>query len=282
MIDLIIPIYNAKSTLDLTLMSIKMQTIIDKITVYLIDDCSKDNYEEILENHKDMNIIYKRLDKNSGPAVARQVGIDISSNKYIMFIDADDLFYDTDSVKKLLNTIEDDYDYAVGITIEEKRQIEIMNESDLHGKIYRRKFIEEKNIRFNNTRFHEDNYFNNLVLLSEPRMKELLEDVYIYVNNNESITNIQQEKEFERLEIYISNLKELIEEAKKRNCKRERIINMLFYKVKYFNRIWENFTEEQKNTFKLWLKKYNLKIEKYLNNTSYETLYEEMLNEYSY
>jgi glycosyltransferase involved in cell wall biosynthesis len=282
MIDLIIPIYNAKSTLDLTLMSIKMQTIIDKITVYLIDDCSKDNYEEILENHKDMNIIYKRLDKNSGPAVARQVGIDISSNKYIMFIDADDLFYDTDSVKKLLNTIEDDYDYAVGITIEEKRQIEIMNESDLHGKIYRRKFIEEKNIRFNNTRFHEDNYFNNLVLLSEPRMKELLEDVYIYVNNNESITNVQQEKEFERLEIYISNLKELIEEAKKRNCKRERIINMLFYKVKYFNRIWENFTEEQKNTFKLWLKKYNLKIEKYLNNTSYETLYEEMLNEYSY
>lgn len=282
MIDLIIPIYNAKSTLDLTLMSIKMQTIIDKITVYLIDDCSKDNYEEILENHKDMNIIYKRLDKNSGPAVARQVGIDISSNKYIMFIDADDLFYDTDSVKKLLNTIEDDYDYAVGITIEEKRQIEIMNESDLHGKIYRRKFIEEKNIRFNNTRFHEDNYFNNLVLLSEPRMKELLEDVYIYVNNNESITNVQQEKEFERLEIYISNLKELIEEAKKRNCKRDKIINMLFYKVKYFNRIWENFTEEQKNTFKLWLKKYNLKIEKYLNNTSYETLYEEMLNEYSY
>ena len=31
MIDLIIPIYNAEKTLDLTLMSIKMQTIIDKI-----------------------------------------------------------------------------------------------------------------------------------------------------------------------------------------------------------------------------------------------------------
>ena len=54
MIDLIIPIYNAEKTLDLTLMSIKMQTIIDKITVYLIDDCSKDNYDKTLNNHKDM------------------------------------------------------------------------------------------------------------------------------------------------------------------------------------------------------------------------------------
>ena len=36
MIDLIIPVYNAEKTLELTLMSIKMQTIIDKITVYLM------------------------------------------------------------------------------------------------------------------------------------------------------------------------------------------------------------------------------------------------------
>ena len=121
MIDLIIPVYNAEKTLELTLMSIKMQTIIDKITVYLIDDFSKDNYDEILNNHKDINIIYKKLEKNSGPAVARQKGIDISSNKYIMFIDADDLFYDTDSVKRLYETIEQGYDYVAGFTYEEKR-----------------------------------------------------------------------------------------------------------------------------------------------------------------
>lgn len=282
MIDLIIPIYNAKNTLDFTLMSIKMQTIIDKITVYLIDDCSEDNYEEILNNHKDMNIIYKRLDKNSGPAVARQEGINISANDYIMFIDADDLFYDTDSVKKLLNAIKDDYDYAVGITIEEKRQIEIMNESDLHGKIYRRKFIEEKNIKFNNTSFHEDNYFNNLVLISEPRIKEILEKVYIYVENDKSITNSQKEKEFERLEIYISNLKELIEEAKKRKIKREIVISLLVKKIKYFNNINKSFTNKQKKTFERWLKKYNLNLEKYIKNTNYKTLYDKMFNEYLY
>lgn len=282
MIDLIIPIYNAEKTLDLTLMSIKMQTIIDKITVYLIDDCSKDNYDKTLNNHKDMNIVYKRLDKNSGPAVARQVGIDISSNKYIMFIDADDLFYDTDSVKRLYEIIEEGYDYVVGCTYEEKREIKIQNESDLHGKIYRRQFIEDNDIKFNETRVHEDNYFNNLVLACDPLTKKILDYVYIYVDNDESITNSQREKEFDRLEILLSNMRQLLDESKKRNCNRETIAYLMFIKVKYFNRIYPDFTKEQQEKFKLWIKKYNLKIEKYLERTDLEEIYDEMLKEYSY
>lgn len=282
MIDLIIPIYNAKNTLDLTLMSIKMQTILNKINVYLIDDCSEDNYDKIINNYKDMNIIYKKLDKNSGPAVARQVGMDISSSDYIMFIDADDLFYDADSVKKLYSEIEKGFDYVIGITYEEKRKIKIMNESDLHGKIYRRKFIEDNQIRFNNTRFHEDNYFNNLVLACEPLIKKIFDFVYIYVYNEESITNIQKEKEFERLEILLSNMRQLLDESKKRNCNRKIIAYLMFIKVKYFNQIYLEFTKEQKEKFKLWIKKYNLKIEKYLERTDLEEIYDEMLKEYSY
>ena len=282
MIDLIIPIYNAKKTLDLTLMSIKMQTILNKINVYLIDDCSEDNYDEIINNYKDMNIIYKKLDKNSGPAVARQVGMDISSSDYIMFIDADDLFYDADSVKKLYSEIEKGYDYVIGITYEEKRKIKIMNESDLHGKIYRRNFIEKNKIKFNNTRFHEDNYFNNLIQACEPSINKISDFVYIYVCNEESITNIQKEKEFERLEILLSNMRQLLDESKKRNCNRKKIAYLMFIKVKYFNQICLEFTKEQKEEFKLWIKKYNLKIEKYLERTDLEEIYDEMLKEYSY
>lgn len=282
MIDLIIPIYNAKNTLDLTLMSIKMQTILNKINVYLIDDCSEDNYDEIINNYKDMNIIYKKLDKNSGPAVARQVGMDISSSDYIMFIDADDLFYDADSVKKLYSEIEKGFDYVIGVTYEEKRKIKIMNESDLHGKIYRRNFIEKNKIKFNNTRFHEDNYFNNLIQACEPSINKISDFVYIYVCNEESITNIQKEKEFERLEILLSNMRQLLDESKKRNCNRKKIAYLMFIKVKYFNQIYLEFTKEQKEEFKLWIKKYNLKIEKYLERTDLEEIYDEMLKEYSY
>ena len=277
MIDIIIPIYNARKTLELTLMSIKLQTIIDKINIYLIDDNSSEDYKDILNKYKDMNIIYKKLDKNNGPAVARQKGIEMSSSKYIMFIDADDLLYDADSIKKLFNKIEEDYDYVVGITIDEKQNTQIMNESDLHGKIYKREFLLKNNIKFNNTRVHEDNYFNNLVLLCEPKQKEILENVYIYVDNKDSITNINKEKEFENLEIYISNIKEIIEEATTRNIEKDLIIKYLIMKLKYINRIYNKLSEKQQEIFKNWLEKYDIKLEKYINNTQYDKIYNELL-----
>ena len=277
MIDIIIPVYNARKTLELTLMSIKLQTIIDKINIYLIDDHSSEDYKDILNKYKDMNIIYIKLDKNNGPAVARQKGIEMSSSKYIMFIDADDLLYDADSIKKLYNKIEEDYDYVVGITIDEKQNTQIMNESDLHGKIYKREFLLKNNIKFNNTRVHEDNYFNNLVLLCEPKQKEILENVYIYVDNKDSITNINKEKEFENLEIYISNIKEIIEEATKRNIEKDLIIKYLIMKLKYINRIYNKLSEKQQEIFKNWLKKYDIKLEKYINNTQYDEIYNELL-----
>ena len=277
MIDIIIPVYNARKTLELTLMSIKLQTIIDKINIYLIDDNSSEDYKDILNKYKDMNIIYKKLDKNNGPAVARQKGIEMSSSKYIMFIDADDLLYDADSIKKLFNKIEEDYDYVVGITIDEKQNTQIMNESDLHGKIYKREFLLKNNIKFNNTRVHEDNYFNNLVLLCEPKQKEILENVYIYVDNKDSITNINKEKEFENLEIYISNIKEIIEEATKRNIEKDLIIKYLIMKLKYINRIYNKLSEKQQEIFKNWLEKYDIKLEKYINNTQYDKIYNELL-----
>ena len=277
MIDIIIPIYNARKTLELTLMSIKLQTIINKINIYLIDDNSSEDYKDILNKYKDMNIIYIKLDKNNGPAVARQKGIEMSSSKYIMFIDADDLLYDADSIKKLYNKIEEDYDYVVGITIDEKQNTQIMNESDLHGKIYKREFLLKNNIKFNNTRVHEDNYFNNLVLLCEPKQKEILENVYIYVDNKDSITNINKEKEFDNLEIYISNIKEIIEEATTRNIEKDLIIKYLIMKLKYINRIYNKLSEKQQEIFKNWLEKYDIKLEKYINNTQYDKIYNELL-----
>ena len=135
----------------------------------------------------------------------------------------------------------------------------------------------KNNIKFNNTRIHEDNYFNNLVLLCEPKQKELLENIYIYVDNKDSITNINKEKEFENLEIYISNIKEIIEEATKRNIEKDLIIKYLIMKLKYINRIYNKLSEKQQEIFKNWLKKYDIKLEKYINNTQYDEIYNELL-----
>ena len=282
MIDIIIPIYNSGNTLEKTLMSLKLQTLIDKINIYLIDDNSIENYDELLIKYKDMNINYLKLDKNVGPGQARQKGLEISNGEYILFIDSDDLFYDSDSIKNLYEEIIKGYDYVIGITYEEKRQIEIYNSSDLHGKIYRRKFLEDNSISFNKTRIHEDNYFNNLVLLCNPKEYELLEKVYIYVDNKDSITNTSMSNEFKNYEIMISNIKELLEEAKKRNCDKEKIIAFILNKINYFNRIFLSFTDTEKNVFIEWIKQYNLKIENYINNDNSIQICEELYNNYQY
>ena len=72
MIDIIIPAYNAHNTIKKTLISICMQTVKDKINVYIIDDCSNEDYKEIINIFKDkINIKYYKLKENSGPGVAR-------------------------------------------------------------------------------------------------------------------------------------------------------------------------------------------------------------------
>lgn len=277
-LNIIIPAYNAKETLDKTLMSLCLQRTKYKFDVLVVNDKSDYNYKNIINKYNNyLNIKELELKENVGPGLARQKGIEQTKSKYIMFIDADDLLYDADSIKKLFNKIEEDYDYVVGITIDEKQNTQIMNESDLHGKIYKREFLLKNNIKFNNTRVHEDNYFNNLVLLCEPKQKEILENVYIYVDNKDSITNINKEKEFENLEIYISNIKEIIEEATKRNIEKDLIIKYLIMKLKYINRIYNKLSEKQQEIFKIWLEKYDIKLEKYINNTQYDEIYNELL-----
>ncbi len=282
MIDLIIPIYNAVDTLPYTLMSIRLQSISNLVNIYLIDDFSSCSYDEIINEFKDLNITYKKLEKNSGPGVARQVGIDVSDSKYIMFMDSDDLFFFSDSIKMLYSKIEEGYDHVAGLTFYEKNNVQFYNEGDLHSKIYRRSFIEKNNIKFNKTRFHEDNFFNNLLLICDPKMTIIDIPIYIYVNNPNSITSSEWDNEFERLEILLSNMRELILEGKKRNCDKKIVLFYTAIKIKYFNRLWDKFTSEQKKIFKKWLKEYDIKLEKYLTNTNYEVIIDEICETYDY
>ena len=282
MIDLIIPIYNAVDTLPYTLMSIRLQSISNLVNIYLIDDFSSCSYDEIINEFKDLNITYKKLEKNSGPGVARQVGIDVSDSKYIMFMDSDDLFFFSDSIKMLYSKIEEGYDHVAGLTFYEKNNVQFYNEGDLHSKIYRRSFIEKNSIKFNKTRFHEDNFFSNLLLICDPKMTIIDIPIYIYVNNPNSITSSEWDNEFERLEILLSNMRELILEGKKRNCDKKMVLFYTAIKIKYFNRLWDKFTSEQKKIFKKWLKEYDIKLEKYLTNTNYEVIIDEICETYDY
>ena len=91
MIGVIIPAYNCRETLDRTLSSLGAQT--DKnFKVYLVDDCSKEPLEDIVEKFKGtINIKYIKKEKNEGCGMARQTGIDACEEEYFTFLDSDDV-----------------------------------------------------------------------------------------------------------------------------------------------------------------------------------------------
>ena len=89
-ISVIIPTYNRANFIVKAIESIMNQTVkVNEIIV--IDDGSTDNTQELL---KDYNIIYK-YQKNSGVSKARNLGIKLSKNEWITFLDSDDIWEKT-------------------------------------------------------------------------------------------------------------------------------------------------------------------------------------------
>ncbi len=193
MIDIIIPAYNAHETIDRTLFSIAYQDNVDNINVYIVNDYSDHDYSEFVDFFSNfMNICEIKLEKNSGPGIARQKGIDASKEKYIIFIDSDDNFSDCFAIKRLYECIEHgDYDIVTSNFVEELGNQFIDHNNDsvwLHGKIYRRSFLEDKNISFNSTRSNEDNGFNQLIAFMDGKNFYLDSKTYIWRNNLKSLT----------------------------------------------------------------------------------------------
>jgi glycosyltransferase involved in cell wall biosynthesis len=90
------------------LSSIACQDIVNELEVTIVDDASiTQNYVEVAKHFDSiMKIHILRYETNGGPGVARQYGIDHTSNGYMTFIDADDTFNGAFALKALRNGIE--------------------------------------------------------------------------------------------------------------------------------------------------------------------------------
>lgn len=102
LVSIIIPVYNSSRYIEKTILSVENQTY-KNIEVVIVDDCSKDASAEIifgLKKHFD-NIIYYKLDKNSGAAVARNKAIEMAKGQFIAFLDSDDIWYPDKLMKQI-------------------------------------------------------------------------------------------------------------------------------------------------------------------------------------
>lgn len=234
MIDVIIPAYNAHKTIEQTLFSIAYQEIVNKVTVYVVNDASNIDYKETINYFKNfMNIKELDLEKNSGPGLARQYGIDNSYSKYIVFIDSDDVFSDPFSLLNLLEEIEKGgYDVVVSQFVEETDNGFISHFNDrvwLHGKIYKREYLEKEKIKFNNSRANEDNGFNQMIFLGDAKIKYVELKTYIWRNNSSSITRKnKKEYDIKGLDGYIYNIKYALNHAISNNYNKVKIGNLAY------------------------------------------------------
>ena len=170
MIDIIIPAYNSHETIIRTLSSIAMQLNKKELKVTIVNDGGK-NYKEIVDIFKPLiNVQEIGYKENKGPGYARQYGIDNTHEDFIVFIDADDTFYEACSLSLMVKPMKDT---SAKFLISPFLNIGKNNEQAptpanlvwVFGHIYRRSFLNEHNIRFTPTRSNEDVGFNNMCFL---------------------------------------------------------------------------------------------------------------------
>ncbi|MEA3431877.1 MAG: glycosyltransferase family 2 protein, partial [candidate division WOR-3 bacterium] len=92
--SVIIPSHNRRELLEYSLAHILNQTT-DNYEVILIDDASTDGTHNLIGNWKLEigNLRYIRLERQSGPYVARNIGIREAKGDIIIFIDSDVLVH---------------------------------------------------------------------------------------------------------------------------------------------------------------------------------------------
>lgn len=171
-VDIIIPCYNSHETLDRCLGSILSQRILPSLKVTLVNDDGKP-YDDIIKRYSPvMDIREIGYKGNGGPAKSRNYGLKNTSEELVMFMDSDDALANVFSVITMVNEMYSDPNNVMVISkfIEEVAPLSILvHEKDtsfMHGKLYRRSFLEKHNILFNEeTRCNEDVGFNILALL---------------------------------------------------------------------------------------------------------------------
>lgn len=141
-ISVIIPVYNVESYLHRCLDSVINQTY-SNLEIILVNDGSTDNSLSIINEfaQKDKRIIVFSQ-KNSGLAVARNIGLKAATGDYVSFIDSDD-WIEKDMYSELAVHLENEHPDFVNFRFQFDN--ETLNTHSVYGKPYRRLKFESRN-----------------------------------------------------------------------------------------------------------------------------------------
>ena len=209
-VSVIVPIYNVEKYLPKCLDSLINQTL-DDIEIILVNDGSTDNSGNIAKEYKaKYNDKFIYLEKeNGGLSDARNFGIPYAKGEYIAFLDSDD-YIEEDAYEKMYEKVKkEDADYIECDFIWEypnkqiiDKRIEYINKKDMVAKVrvvawnklIKRELIIKNNITFPKGLRYEDIEFTYKLIPFLQKVSYIDKPFVHYVQRNNSIANVQNEK----------------------------------------------------------------------------------------
>ena len=219
-LSVIIPVYNASVYIERCLQSVEAQTLRD-IEVILVDDHGQDDSIEKAKifvaksQRKDMHYVFAQTPTNSGPAAARNIGIEKAQGEYIAFLDADDwiepqmyeTLYKQSAVSgqqsadlSCSNAMQDFEDGQSSKTLSNpKVETGVFSKADkkhflttfvayFWSFIYRREWILANQLTFANAKSAEDSSFLACCILAAERIAQTDQPFYHYIIHSGSLT----------------------------------------------------------------------------------------------
>lgn len=177
-------------------LAIQQNVRMDEIGVVIVNDGTDIHLTDAFLKSYPYDIEYY-LNEHKGVSATRNACLDHATANFVMFCDADDMFYNACGLWMIFREMQIGFDGLVSVFVEETRNpmngeiLYINREMDstfVHGKVYRRQYLIDNNIRFNpDLTIHEDSYFNCLAQKCSTNIKYCQSPFYLWKWRDESI-----------------------------------------------------------------------------------------------
>lgn len=268
--------------------SLEVQQNIDlqnDLGVIIVNDGSNTFLSEDLFKNYSFPIQYYK-DKHRGVSGARNTALKRAKADYVMFCDADDMFYNACGLWIVFREIENGgFDTLVSAFLEETRDpstndpVYITHDMDstfVHGKIHRRKYLLKNKIFWNEKlTIHEDSYFNILAQRLAPNAKYCPTPFYLWKWRDESVCRHDPKYILKTYNNMLDSNTALLKELLKRNRKdiAKTYAAMMIYDA-YFTMNKDEWINQENKEYRdateKRFKKYYLEFNKYAEELTKE------------
>lgn len=192
-LQILVPQYNeTEEVITPLLKSLAIQQGIDlsEIGVIIVNDGSEVILNEEFLHSFPFSVEYIKAE-HGGVSAARNRALEASTAEYVMFCDADDMFFNMCGLYIVFREMAGDgFNAMVSVFVEETRNPQTgervyinhqMDSTFVHGKIYRRSYLTNNNIKWDNRlTVHEDSYFNCLAQKLTAQLKYCQQPFYLW------------------------------------------------------------------------------------------------------